>query len=104
MNIYYNPEKFGLEIVASLDLGGGYEYDTYLVFKKDGKLYSASDSGCSCYEPFDGIGVEDLDELTWENFSADMDDWSASIDRDRDKIDIDLFRVKVLKLMTEMGL
>lgn len=102
MNIYSSPEKFGLEIVASLDLGGGYDYDIYLVLKKDGKLYSASDSGCSCYSPFDGVGLDDLEELTWVQFNADMDNWTTY--NERDKADIDLLRVKVLKLMTELGL
>lgn len=102
MNIYYSPEKFGLEIAAQLDLGGGYEYDLYLVLRKDGLLYSATDAGCSCYEPFDGVGVDDLDTLTWANFTMDMDDWLTY--KESDKSEIDLFRVEVLKLMTEMGL
>jgi hypothetical protein len=33
MNIYYEPDKFGLAIVGELEYGGGFDYDTFVVFK-----------------------------------------------------------------------
>ena len=65
-NIYYNPEDHGLTIVASVDAGGDYDYDTLLVFEDaDGNLYWADDAGCSCPVPFEDYeGVGDLNPIT----------------------------------------
>jgi hypothetical protein len=49
-NIYYNPEKFGLEIVGEVDFSSGYyEFDLRVVWRKKGTkiLLTARDSGCS---------------------------------------------------------
>lgn len=61
MNVYYDPEKFGLKIVGTLDFSSGsYEFD-YTVVWTDGKnLYYHDDAGCSCPSPFDGVGLNDL--------------------------------------------
>ena len=62
VNIYYNPEKFGLEVVDELDYGGSYEFDMCVLFRRvsDGHLLLGADSGCSCPAPFDGVKVADL--------------------------------------------
>ena len=63
-NVYYDPEKFGLRVVAELERGGGYEFDTLMVWQRqDGALVWAQDAGCSCPLPFDGIGLNDLHPL-----------------------------------------
>src|SRR6476469_4897948 len=62
-NIYYNPERFGLEIVGTIDWAEpDYSFDFTAVWKKSrGEYYLASDSGCSCPSPFeDFTSVEDL--------------------------------------------
>lgn len=62
MNVYYDPEKFGLTTVASIDFSDGcYQFD-YLVVWKDaeGRLFYAEDSGCSCPMPFEYVGMPDL--------------------------------------------
>lgn len=53
-NVYYHPDKFGLEEVLEInekDLS--YEFDMFVVWKKDDVYYWASDSGCSCPAPFE---------------------------------------------------
>lgn len=60
-NPYYNPEVFGLRVIAEIEwYEPCYSFDTTVVWKHDasGKYYFASDSGCSCPSPF-----EDYDEL-----------------------------------------
>lgn len=55
-SIYYNPEEFGLTTVGQIDWDNGddYGFSMIVVWKdKDGKLYWASDSGCSCPSPFE---------------------------------------------------
>lgn len=58
-NMYYSPERFGLTTVGEFDLSEpDYSFDLFVVWHKDGKLYWATDHGCSCPSPF-----EDLDTL-----------------------------------------
>ena len=68
INAYYNPEKLGLEQVASIEYSSGsYEFDTRVVWrhKETGKLYTARDSGCSCPTPFEGCqSLEDLADFS----------------------------------------
>lgn len=54
-NPYYNPAAIGCEIVASVDIADSWEFDIALVIRElsTGKLYFASDSGCSCPTPFE---------------------------------------------------
>lgn len=64
-NIFYDPEKFGLEIFDHIeDDNASYSFDDFVIFKnKDGKLFYLQDSGCSCPTPFDGMGIDDLTEI-----------------------------------------
>lgn len=57
MNVYYNPEDYGLEIVRSVNVADGWDFDLLVVWVSlDGsRLYYAHDSGCSCPTPFDGM-------------------------------------------------
>ncbi|MFZ2992459.1 MAG: hypothetical protein WA061_01975 [Microgenomates group bacterium] len=78
-NPYYNPEKCGLEIVAQIDLSSGsYEFDYIVVWKaKNGKIYTASDSGCSCPTPFEDF--HSLSDLTEMNQSTVLDSMKERI-------------------------
>lgn len=62
-NIYYSPEKFGLEVVGSFDWRDcDYEFDMLVVWKEGrGKYWVGEDSGCSCPSPFED--VKDKSEL-----------------------------------------
>ena len=66
-DVYYHPEKFGLETVAELDLTQeSYSFDLLVVWRRlvDGQLLFARDAGCSCPAPFEGVGVDDLAEFS----------------------------------------
>jgi hypothetical protein len=61
--VYYDPEKWGLEIVGSVQWGEpNYSFDLTVVWRNEGtgQLYYADDSGCSCPSPFDGMDIHDL--------------------------------------------
>lgn len=56
MSIQYNPEKYGVKIVCEWEAyEPSYSFDTVLVVRsiETGKLYAATDSGCSCPVPFE---------------------------------------------------
>lgn len=57
MSISYAPEDFGCTIVATLDKGEPYSFDTVLVVRctETGELFGAHDQGCSCPTPFEDI-------------------------------------------------
>lgn len=62
-NIYYNPEKFGVELVGEFEWSEpSWSFDTLAVFKeRRGRYWIAEDSGCSCPSPFENY--TDLNEL-----------------------------------------
>ena len=70
-NVYYNPEKFGLSIVSTLDFGYRYEYDMVVLFKKNNGTYLiGTSSGCSCIEPFENQTIIDLTPVKgWHDIS-----------------------------------
>lgn len=54
MNPYYDPEKLELDMICFDEPDMSYEYNTLCFWAtKDGQIYSASDSGCSCPIPFE---------------------------------------------------
>ena len=64
MNVYYDPEKFGLTVIGEIDVGASYEFDMVAFWKgADGCVYAASDSGCSCPSPFQSTGMDDLERI-----------------------------------------
>lgn len=54
-NIYYDPEKFGMTTVGSVEFSNlDYCFDTFVVWQGiEGYFYYAEDSGCSCPLPFE---------------------------------------------------
>lgn len=65
-DIWYSPERFGLELVGYVDFSSGmYEFDYSAVWYRaaDDAWFYGTDSGCSCPSPFDGRGVESLELL-----------------------------------------
>jgi hypothetical protein len=77
-----NPGEHGLNLVAEIEYSSGsYEFDTRIVWAdKDGKLYTARDSGCSCPSPFEDYkGIEDLDRLDLTDLKAEVNGaWDRS--------------------------
>lgn len=79
-NPYYYPEKTGLVQIGAIDTAGSYEFDILCVWQHEesGKLYYATDSGCSCPSPFEDIeSLDDMQEITFKTlpkFLSDLDD------------------------------
>lgn len=64
--LYYDPDKFGLEMVGEIEWSSGsYEFDLTVVWKRisDGRFLYGEDSGCSCPAPFEDTGVDQLTPL-----------------------------------------
>lgn len=61
MNVYYNPQDYGLEIVGELEWSEPcYDFDMTVVWKeKRGTYWIGDDSGCSCPSPFEDITEKD---------------------------------------------
>ncbi len=78
MNIYYNPEKYGLEPVGAIDWNDEpYEFDMTAVWKDErDRYYYASDAGCSCPTPF-----EDFHSLSDLNGPYSKSEAKASVTR-----------------------
>ena len=70
-NLYYYPEKSGLEIFESVDTAGDYEFDMFVVWRKldDNTLFYGTDSGCSWPTPFEDFTLdENVNKITIETF------------------------------------
>lgn len=61
-NPYYN-EIDGIEKIVFNEDGLCYEYDMIIYLAKDGKVYVASDQGCSCPIPFDGYEAPTVERM-----------------------------------------
>jgi hypothetical protein len=76
-NPYYDPERCGLEILHSVDTGGSYEFDMFIVWKKldDGTLWWDTDSGCSCPVPFeyDRNDLKQINEGSFRSFLLELE-------------------------------
>jgi hypothetical protein len=84
-NIAYSPEKFGLTVFVEIEALGGYEFDTFIIWKdKIGLYYWADDSGCSCPTPFDGVTKENASQGTLRDAFTDLIAWTK-----RDKYMVD---------------
>jgi hypothetical protein len=73
-NIYYNPEKYGLKTICEIDYSAGsYEFDTRVVWQsRDGLLFTARDSGCSCPVPFEVYNLASIDTLNLDELEREV--------------------------------
>jgi len=92
--IYYNPEEYGVRLVGSVDLGS-YDWCGLYVFQReaDGALLWGTDSGCSCYGPFDNEGAEALESVPvgygtkWRAWYRDNARSYGEFDSERDALE-----------------
>lgn len=64
-NLYYHPEDFDLKIFATIEDEPYYDFNiTVILQDKQGNLFYAQDSGCSCPSPFENHKYEDLMPIT----------------------------------------
>ena len=86
-NVASAPEKYGLTFVGSLDdPWASYSfYDLCVWSHEDGRVFWATDSGCSCPSPFEDFkSLDDLTEVTndsWDEFQKAVEGHCASEDR-----------------------
>lgn len=58
-NPYYDPSKLDLKLISYDEPDMCHEYNTLCFWAtEDGRVYSASDSGCSCPTPFEDYSGE----------------------------------------------
>lgn len=63
-NPYYNPDQFDLDLFSLDEPGLSYEYNTLCFWAtKDGRVFTAQDSGCSCPTPFEDYEGENQKEV-----------------------------------------
>lgn len=59
-NPYYSPADHGLTVVGeACDPTAEYSFDIMVVWTDGRRLYYATDSGCSCPEPFEYLATND---------------------------------------------
>jgi hypothetical protein len=77
-NIYYHPEKSGLEVFASVDVPFSYEFDCFVIWKHEdlGYFTWGSDSGCSCPTPFESHDPKDMPQGHLFEAMEDMKSWA----------------------------
>lgn len=64
MNPHYDYKELGLEMLTYDQPDMSYEFNTLCFWSTDdGRVYSASDSGCSCPTPFEDYEGNTLDEV-----------------------------------------
>lgn len=87
MNAYYEPGKLGLSVVATADQENmSWEFDTFVVWKhNDGRIFCASDSGCSCPTPFeDYTTLESLTKIdSLSQLKYEVENWAGEQDECR---------------------
>ena len=92
MNPYYDCEKCGLDLVGEIDYSSGsYEFDTRVVWKrkKDGRLLTARDAGCSCPTPFESHDPKkDLEDITNEYESYLRTEWKDAPKYEREYVSL----------------
>lgn len=88
-SVYSNPEKFGLKVlIEKEDPEAFYSFEMVIVWEDaNGKLYWASDSGCSCPSPFENYTtLESLNTGTVSDLidflKAWLEDWYNSWKKD----------------------
>ena len=83
MNVYDEPEKYGLRRVLELnDPDASYSFDMFVIWlrESDGQLFYGIDSGCSCPSPFEDVsGIEMLSQLgDMQSFERELVAWGKS--------------------------
>lgn len=86
MNMYANPEKFGLKLIGMVDRSdGNYRFDIFVVWKKGRSLFYGTDSGCSCPQEFEDKGVDDLTQGRKAEVIRALKKWAAPVDKDHEE-------------------
>lgn len=84
--VYDSPAQFGLEIVGDAEWADEpYRFDLTVIWKNsDGEYLVASDSGCSCPEPFEEYTKDDLTVMSRQDIFVLLKDKIADAHEDDD--------------------
>ena len=92
LNPYYDNDKLGLEMLSFDEPDMSYEFNTLCFWATpDRRVYSASDSGCSCPTPFEDYEGDNLDKIlpllervgSVEQGERIFDAWNKAYDWDK---------------------
>ena len=109
MNVYYHPEKSGLEVVGEVEFSSeNYEFDTRVVWfhEASGRLLTARDYGCSCPVPFEDFTLETLKEITHQFAAFLVDEYKEAAKGYRCKAsreEVDALVQKCAAILTPKG-
>lgn len=98
-NVFYDPEKFGLKIVLTVERDLFYEFDMFVIWTDGERFYSATDSGCSCPIPFEDLTLDDLKKREYSPYELHgiLDDWARDM-YDLNPADVADAHVKISEL------
>lgn len=77
-DVYYQPEHFKLTQVGMIsDPEADWSFDDFVVWQhEDGRLFYASDAGCSCPSPFESYtslgDLTPITDSTYDQFYSDL--------------------------------
>ncbi len=98
MNPFYNPDKLDLDLLSFDKSSGSYEYDTICFWAtKDGLVYTAQDSGCSCPTPFESHDCEAREDVlaslerveSVQHAESEFDTWNRGYGGGKPVLDAD---------------
>lgn len=105
-NVYYYPEQFGLTTIGEVEWSEPcYDFDLTVLWRDEaGKLYWASDSGCSCPSPFEDLGgLNDLSTGSAHEFAKILTDRLVEMGKSRwQASDVAYAEPKVLDLLAKV--
>lgn len=83
-DLYFQPEAFGLRVIGQLnDPEASWSFDDLIVWQHEetGKIYYATDAGCSCPSPFeDYTSLEQATEvISIHDFIDGVEDYFNSV-------------------------
>lgn len=108
VNVYYNPEKCNLTQIGMLsDPDASWSFNDLVVWQHvDGRIFYATDSGCSCPTPFEDYNsLEDLTEVV--NTTASWDAFQLAVEnhcvpwRDESTDELAADRTDLLRLVAD---
>lgn len=86
-NIFYDPQAFGLTMVASADIAGSWRFDKFVIWSDGDTLYWATDSGCSCPTPFEDYDRTNLNTGSLNDILKAISSWGTDSYDGRSVID-----------------
>jgi len=83
-SLYYSPEEADLKSVGSVEWHGeSFRFNLTAVWQdKSGMYYWASDQGCSCPIPFEGLGLNELNRGSNWDVAAYLNDRMSTLTKE----------------------